>query len=129
VTRGLVNEDRLAGVEVTALLADGLRGPDAAGRIVGGCAAAAAVQAGLAGVRPGSLSFLAELVRRGGVSYAARLPDPLPTPEQSALVRPWLATAAEATDADEPFARWLDAVAAIVDARRGAGRDDRPEAG
>jgi len=31
-------------------------------------------------------------------------------------VRPWLALAA-ADDADEPFARWLDAVAAIVDAR------------
>ena len=118
---GLVNEDQLAGVDVAALLADGLRGPGAARRVVGGCAVAAATQAGLAGVRPRSLSYLAEIVRRGGARYAARLPEPLPTPEQSALIRPWLTVAAGADGADEPFARWLEAVAAIVDAR-GTGR-------
>ncbi|GID96526.1 hypothetical protein ACFQFC_27945 [Amorphoplanes digitatis] len=113
----LVNEDQLAGVDVAALLAGGMRGPGAAGGMVSGCAVPAAIQAGLAGVRPRSLSFLAELVRRGGARYAARLPEPLPTPEQSALVRPWLAVAAEADGADESFARWLEAVAAIIDAR------------
>jgi hypothetical protein len=117
IRASLVNEDQLAGMRVAALLADGMRRPDTARRIVGGCAVPAAIQAGLAGVRPRSLSFLAELVRRGGAAYAARLPEPLPTPEQSALVRPWLVVAAEATDADEPFARWLEAVAAILDAR------------
>ncbi|MET8150504.1 hypothetical protein ACIBSW_03490 [Actinoplanes sp. NPDC049668] len=116
---GLVNEEQLAGVDVAALLADGLRGPGAARRVVSGCAAAAATQAGRAGVRPRSLSYLAEIVRRGGARYAARLPEPLPTPEQSALIRPWLEVAAGADGVDEPFARWLDAVAAMVDARGG----------
>ncbi|MEU7902812.1 hypothetical protein [Actinoplanes sp. NPDC049118] len=115
----LVNDEQLASVEVAALLADGIRRTGPAGRIVGACAVPAAVQAGLLGVRPRSLSFLAELVRRGGAAYAARLPEPLPTPEQSALVRPWLAIAGGAAGADEPFARWLEAVAAIIDARGG----------
>jgi hypothetical protein len=78
----------------------------------------AALQADRLGVFPRSLTFLAEIVRRGGASYAARLPEPLPGPEQTDLVRPWLLTEA----ADEELARWLDGVAALIEARRLSGR-------
>ena len=73
----------------------------------------AALQADRLEVIPRSLTFLAEIVRRGGVGYAAQLPEPLPTPEQTDLVRPWLRPAD-----DERLARWLDGVAAIIEARR-----------
>jgi len=113
----------------------------------------AALQADRLEVIPRSLTFLAEIVRRGGVAYAARLAEPLPTPEQTELVRPWLAEplpvpeqteplpAPEQTELvrplsrpsapasppgwpaaagvdDERLARWLDGVAAIIEARR-----------
>jgi hypothetical protein len=84
----------------------------------------AALQADRLGVLPRSLTFLAEIVRRGGAAYAAELPEPLPTPEQAALVRPWLLTAAAATatTTDEELARWLDGVAAVLETRRLSGR-------
>jgi alkylation response protein AidB-like acyl-CoA dehydrogenase len=73
----------------------------------------AALQADRLGVRPRSLTFLAEIVRRGGAAYAAGLPEPLPVPAQAALVRPWLAPGD-----DERLARWLDGVAAVIETRR-----------
>ena len=101
-------DDQLLDVDVPAAIA--------AGRLSGEPVVAAAIRADRLGVLPRSLTFLAEVVRRGGIAVAAGLPEPLPTPEQSALVRTWLA-AAEAED-DQRFARWLDAVAAVLDARR-----------
>jgi hypothetical protein len=80
-------------------------------------AVAAALRADRAGVFPRSLTFLAEIVRRGGVGYASRLPEPLPTAEQTEVIRPWLA-AAEAAGESAAFARWLDAVASILATRR-----------
>jgi hypothetical protein len=77
----------------------------------------AALQADRLGVQPRSLTFLAEIVRRGGTGYAAALPEPLPSPEQAALVRPWLLPID-----DEHLARWLDGVATIVESRRISGR-------
>jgi hypothetical protein len=77
-------------------------------------AVAAAIQADRFDVQPRSLTFLAEIVRRGGLDYAARLAEPLPTAEQSELVRSWLAAAHD----EVLFARWLDAVGAILLARR-----------
>jgi hypothetical protein len=107
----------------------------------------AALQADRLGVIPRSLTFLAEIVRRGGVTYAAGLAEPLPTPSQTELVRPWLeqvgagepgvdesgadGPGADGPGADEPgaggarwgtsdderLARWLDGVAAIIEAR------------
>jgi hypothetical protein len=74
----------------------------------------AALQADRAGVQPRSLTFLAEIVRRGGVAYAAALPEPLPEPSQTAVVRPWLQPPA----GDERLARWLDGVAALIETRR-----------
>ena len=91
--------------DVTVLLGEGL---------FADALAPAAGQADRLGVRPRSLRFLAEIVRRGGAGYAARLPDPLPTPEQAALARPWLLSGA----GDERLARWLDGVAALIETRR-----------
>jgi hypothetical protein len=109
-------DEELVSVDVAAAIAEALRSPDPARHLMTVCAVPAAIQADQAGVLPRSLSYLAEIVRRGGSDYAVQLPSPLPTAEQSALIRPWLARAA-AADADQCFARWLDAVAAIVDAR------------
>ena len=75
----------------------------------------AALQADRLDVIPRSLTFLAEIVRRGGVAYAAGLAEPLPTPEQTSLVRPWLE---QPHPDEERLARWLDGVAAIIEARR-----------
>lgn len=75
----------------------------------------AALQAERLGVRPASLTFLAETVRRGGAAWAAGLPEPLPDQNQTHLVRPWLLAA----DSDLRLARWLDGVAVVIDARRG----------
>jgi hypothetical protein len=100
-------DEQLLAIDIPAALAEG--------RDMTEAAVAAAIRADRAGVQPRSLTFLAEVVRRGGLPYAARLPEPLPTVEQSALVRPWMAAAGERSDA---FARWLDAVAVTVEARR-----------
>jgi hypothetical protein len=99
---------QIMAIDVRAALADGRR----SGEII----VAAALQADQIEVQPRALEFLAEIVRRGGVSYAARLPEPLPTERQSALVRPWLDTGGE----DAEIARWLEAVATALAVRRGA---------
>jgi hypothetical protein len=114
-------EDELAAVDLGTLLRSGLTGEVAAARrsLFGEGAVGAAIRSDRAGVQPRSLSYLAEIVRRGGVAFAAGLSDPLPAPEQAELAREWLAAVA-GTGQDELFARWLDAVAAIVAARRAA---------
>ncbi|MCU7727730.1 hypothetical protein ODJ79_28770 [Actinoplanes sp. KI2] len=114
-------DDEAIGFDVAALLAGG-RFTEAL--------VPAALQADRAGVIPRSLTFLAEIVRRGGVAYAAELAEPLPTPEQTELVRPWLqqlgglpqaggvAPVGGLPQVDERLARWLDGVATIIEARR-----------
>ncbi|MEU8659774.1 hypothetical protein [Actinoplanes philippinensis] len=87
----------------------------------------AALQADRLGTHPRSLTFLAEIVRRGGSASAARLPEPLPRPDQTRLIRQWLLAAAQAPPppvagpslaaADTRLARWLDGVAALIEAR------------
>jgi hypothetical protein len=57
-------------------------------------------------------------VRRGGVAYAAGIADALPTPAQAALAHSWLDTAGDLPEVDEAFARWLEAVATILEARQ-----------
>jgi hypothetical protein len=84
----------LATVDVPEALRDGLRTAGAAHRhLFGDAAIAAALAADRLAVRPASLTYLAEIVRRGGVGYAADLEETLPAVEQSALVRAWLAAA------------------------------------
>ncbi|BEL07925.1 hypothetical protein Q0Z83_061160 [Actinoplanes sichuanensis] len=123
-------DEEAARSDVAALLADG-RFADAL--------VPAAVQAGRLGVSPRSLTFLAEIVRRGGAVFAARLQEPIP--DHPHLVRPWLlafanlppgpasppglvsppgpAVPSGAWEADVRLARWLDGVAMLVEARRG----------
>ena len=112
---GTQTDERLLAIDLPAVIAAGL----VSSGVDGAATVAAAVRADLLGVYPRSLTFLAEIVRRGGISYAAALPLPLPTAEQSALVADWLG-AASPTGADVTFARWLDAVAAVLGARRAA---------
>ena len=83
----------------------------------GESAVSAALKAARLNVQPASLMFLAEIVRSGGIAYAAALAEPLPGQDRSELARSWL-SAAEATastvDDDDDLARWLEAVATIV---------------
>ncbi|MBF9133794.1 hypothetical protein I0C86_33395 [Plantactinospora sp. S1510] len=85
---------------------------------------AGALAADRLGTRPRSLTFLAEVVRRGGTGYAVTLPEPLPTPEQTALAATWLeavnSNPAQGPEYDEAVARWLENVALVVAARRKA---------
>ncbi|GAA3726216.1 hypothetical protein GCM10022225_04060 [Plantactinospora mayteni] len=118
------DEDELRRVDVPAELVARLR----VGRPPGGDATvAAALAADRLGTQPRSLTFLAEVVRRGGTGFAGTLPEPLPTPEQAALAATWLAAAnsVEVSDRgpnhDETVARWLENVALLVAARRRAG--------
>jgi hypothetical protein len=120
----MTTDDRLLTLDVGAMIAAGLAPeearPEHARRwLFAEGAVAAAIRADAAGVRPRSLTFLAEIVRRGGSAYAAQLLEPLPTAEQTAVCRPWLVAAAAAAAEESPvFARWLDAVAMILDARQ-----------
>ncbi|MEV4755245.1 hypothetical protein AB0J86_09045 [Micromonospora sp. NPDC049559] len=120
MTPGRLDETELLALDVPALLAVGLASP--AGP-AGNAAVAAALAAARLGTEPRSLTFLAEVVRVGGVGYAAGLAEPLPTAGQRALAASWLAAAAgvaDDPDRDEVFARWLDKVATIVAVRRAA---------
>jgi hypothetical protein len=110
-------DQELAALDVPALLRDGLAGgTDSHGELFGDATIAAAIAADRLGVQPRSLTFLAEIVRRGGVGYAAALPEPLPGADRTALARSWL----DAVDADrgDEFAHWLDAVAVILGLRQ-----------
>jgi hypothetical protein len=119
MTHPRLGDAELLALDVPALLSAGLA---AGAELAGTAAVAAALDAERLGTEPRSLTFLAEIVRRGGLGYAARLAEPLPTPEQAALAAGWLAAANSAAGADpgrdETFARWLDKVATIVAVRR-----------
>jgi hypothetical protein len=113
-----LTDAELLSLDVPALLAVAFR---AGTRIDGTVTVAAALAAARVGTEPRSLTFLAEIVRRGGVGYAAQLAEPLPTPAQCALAVSWLAAAGSGTgDAvrDEAVARWLDNVATVLGVRR-----------
>jgi hypothetical protein len=110
----------LAGLDVPELLRSGLPHDP---RVYAEGAIAAAVAADRLGVLPRSITFLAEIVRRGGIEYATTLPEPLPRPDQAELARSWLDAAAEVRWADavaggNAMARWLDAVALVLSSRR-----------
>jgi hypothetical protein len=110
----LRTDEEMLTVEVAELVATALRTADPARQLLRDAAMPAALQAAAAGCRPRSVRFLAEIVRRGGIDFAAHLPEPMPAPEQTAVIHPWLAVA---HGDDRVFAGWLDAVAAIIETR------------
>jgi hypothetical protein len=114
-------DQQLLALDLDAFIADGLAAqePEQSRRLFAEGAVAAAIRADAADVLPRSLTFLAEIIRRGGIAYAAGLPDALPTPEQARLAQKWIAAALPTGEASI-FARWLDAVAAVVEVRRSA---------
>lgn len=110
----------LAQIDVPDLLRSGLPHDP---RVFSEGAIAAAIAADRLGVQPRSITFLAEIIRRGGIQFASSLPEPLPTPEATELARSWIDAAGQVRWADtfaggETLARWLDAVAAVLSARR-----------
>jgi hypothetical protein len=94
-------------------------------RVFGEGAVAAALRLAALDAYPRSLTFLAEVVRRGGLAVALGVSELMPTAEQHALVRGWLEAAADTSD-DDPFAReeamarWLGSVATILAVRASA---------
>lgn len=110
-------DDELAALDVPTLLRAGLTG-ERHRELFGDGAVAAAIRLDRAGVLPRSVSFLAEIVRSGGSRYAAELPEPLPQPAQTSVIRPWL-DAASGSDGEQ-LARWLEAVAAVLALRANA---------
>lgn len=119
---GSLSDDQLARLDIATLVRDGLASSaEAAHRdLFGTGAVGAAVLLDRIGVVPRSLTFLAQIVRSGGVRYSARLAEPLPEDGQSEAIRPWLkqaATVATGVERDEDFARWLESVATIIAVR------------
>ena len=116
------SDDILAQLDIAAMLRKGLT--DAGGTahrdLFGTGAVAAAVVLDRLHVIPRSLTYLAEVVRAGGIRYAAGLAEPLPEPAQTRTIWPWLDQAVKATttvDGDAEMARWLRAVATIIAVR------------
>ncbi|MFF9277770.1 hypothetical protein [Streptomyces griseosporeus] len=122
------DDELLAATDVGVLLRYGLAQDAFRPALFGDGAVAAAVTLDRMGVLPRSVAFVAKVARAGGLAYAAALPEPLPSPRASAVLRDWLETAARAAttpDAERHGARWLAAVAEIMGMRvdsRSAGR-------
>jgi hypothetical protein len=117
------SDDRLlAETDVATLLRHGLVRPEFRTALFGDGAIAAAVTLDRLGVLPRSVSYVGKIVRAGGPGPAAELPEPLPSPEASALLRTWLDEAVRAAaadpDAEALTARWLHAVAELIGLRR-----------
>ncbi|HWM05870.1 MAG TPA: hypothetical protein VNP92_26305 [Actinophytocola sp.] len=113
---------QLAELDVEAMLRAGLGAEADRTALFGDGAVAGAILLDRVETIPRSVSFLAELVRRGGTAHAAELPEPLPTAAQTDVIRPWLAAAAATAtgpSGDERAARWLEAVAAVLALRAG----------
>lgn len=116
----------LAELDVAAMLRHGLADLDGpAGRaLFSEGAVAAAIVLDKLETLPRSVTYLAEVVRRGGLRYALELPEPLPAPPQVEIARSWLTAAEEVSggiDGDRRMARWWEAVAAILAMRRTTG--------
>lgn len=115
-------DEELAALDLPVLIREGLTDRQRHGRLFGEGAVGAAVLLDRARVRPRSVTYLATVVRAGGLRYAAQLAEPLPEPEAGALAAGWLGAAAEAEGAGAPecaerFARWLEAVATVIAVR------------
>ncbi|MFJ9854978.1 hypothetical protein [Streptomyces sp. NPDC101150] len=92
--------------------------------LFGDGAVAAAITLDRQGALPRSVAFLAKVVRSGGIRYAADLDELLPGEAAARTVRGWLTDAANVAPdvaGDDTVARWLDAVAAVLELRHEAG--------
>ena len=121
------DDEVLATTDVEVLLRHGLTRDTFRTALFGDGAIAAAVTLDRLGVLPRSVAYVAKIVRAGGLTYAAGLPEPLPSTAASARLRDWLETAAQVagTRDDEVLAaRWLESVADLIGMRR-AGRGER----
>ena len=114
-------DDELAALDLTALIRFGV---PAAGpmrtALFGDGAIGAAVTLDRLGVLPRAVAFLARIVRSGGVAYAAALEVPVPGEEATRTVREWLNAAeavAHGVEDEETTARWLEAVATVMELR------------
>ena len=115
------DDDLLAGTDSPTLLRYGLTRDAFRTALFGDGAIAAAVTLDRLGVRPRSVSYVAKIVRAGGLRYAVELSEPLPSREASVLLRDWLEAAAplvETPEGETRAARWLDTVAEIIGLRR-----------
>ncbi|MGW5471171.1 hypothetical protein [Streptomyces chartreusis] len=122
------DDELIAATDIGRLLLFGLSRDNFHTALFGDGAVAAAVTLDRLGVLPRSVAFLADTVRAGGVRYVVELPEPLPSAEASEVLRGWLRSAADvaaAPDAEDRAARWLDAVAELLGARRDARRPRR----
>ncbi|MEU5978784.1 hypothetical protein [Streptomyces sp. NPDC047315] len=111
----------LAELDFPVLLRHGLAAGELRTALYGDGAVGAAVVLDRLGTQPRSVAFLAETVRAVGLAAAVELPAPLPRPEAAAEVREWLAAAASVSggvDADDAAARWLKAVATIIELKQ-----------
>ncbi|WP_330458401.1 hypothetical protein OIB37_16745 [Streptomyces sp. NBC_00820] len=115
------DDEVLAATDVGVLLRYGLTQDAFRAALFGDGAVAAAVTLDRLSVVPRSVAFVAEVVRAGGLAYAARLPEPLPSPQAAEVLRDWLGDAAQTAttpEAETRAVRWLEAVAEIIALRR-----------
>ncbi|MGW8949792.1 hypothetical protein [Streptomyces sp. NPDC055709] len=117
------DDEVLAATDIEALLRHGLSRDAFRTALFGDGALAAAVTLDRLGVLPRSVTYVAKIVRSGGLAYAARLAEPLPSDAASAHLREWLESAAQVAgtpDDEAHAARWLETVASLIDLRRGS---------
>ncbi|MEU0503566.1 hypothetical protein [Nocardia sp. NPDC005998] len=125
------SNDELRGLDVPAALVAGMPEPGPARRIL---FAEAAIAASLAvqdlGVGPHPVRFLAGCVRSLGLDGALQLPEPLIGDQPTRLVREWMSAAHTGPDPDiardDLFARWLEAVALLIEVRQQALHPGQP---
>lgn len=119
MTGDSLSDTEMASFDITAMVRHATTGenPVAQRHLFSVGAVGAAVILDRVHTIPRSVTYLAEIVRAGGTRAAAELAEPLPLADQSAAVRPWLATAAD-SDAgivtDDLLYRWLRAVATVL---------------
>ena len=82
---GMRTDERLSTWTSPTAITAALRTADPARQLLISARSPAAMQAAGPACGPDRVSFLAEIVRRGGIEYAAGLPEPMPTPEQGAV--------------------------------------------
>lgn len=116
-------DEELCGIDVEAAIAAGMAEHDEArSALFGAAAVAAALHAEALEVGPYPLEFLAGCVRALGLDGSLELREPLIGERPTELVRGWMSAARppRSPDAlrDQLLAKWLEAVAVVLAARR-----------